>query len=83
MLTPDSILLRNNKGIEIELSDQNGIIMKSDKDIVVQSDGDIQIKSSGAGVTMSAGNKLLMRQGATRVEMDDQIYIGGGKIYMN
>lgn len=83
LLTPDSILLRNNKGIEIELSDQNGIIMKSDKDIVVQSDGDIQIKSSGAGVTLSAGNKLLMRQGAARVEMDDQIYIGGGKIYMN
>ena len=67
----------------MELSDQEGIRLISNKDIVVQSDGDVQIKSKGAGVNMAADGSILMQQGAAMVQIKDEIHIGGGKIYMN
>lgn len=83
MFTPDSITLRNNNGISMELSDQEGIRIISNKDIIVQSDGDVQIKSKGAGVNMSANESILMQQGTAMVQIKDEINIGGGKIYMS
>ncbi len=83
LFTPDSIILRNNNGISMELSDQEGIKLISNKDITVQSDGDIQIKSQSAGVNISAGGGILMQQGAAKVQINDEINICGGKIYMN
>lgn len=83
MFTPDAIILRNNHGMSMELSDQEGIRLISNKDIVVQSDGDVQIKSKGAGVNMAADGSILMQQGAAMVQIKDEIHIGGGKIYMN
>ncbi len=83
LFTPDSIVLKNNNGMSVELSDQEGIKLISDKDILVQSDGDIQIKSQNAGVNISAENKVLMQQGAAKVQISDDINICGGKIYMN
>jgi len=83
LFTPESIILQNNKGMMIELSDQRGISIISDKDIIVRSDGDIQIKSNEAEVKLSAANELLMQQGTARIQLDNEINIGGGKIYMN
>ncbi len=83
LFTPDSLCLRNNKGLLVELSDREGIRIVSDKNITVQSAGDLCIKSSGAGVRLSAANEIVMQQGAAKIQMDDAIYIGGGKIYMN
>lgn len=83
MFTPDSIILRNNNGILMELSDQEGIKIISNKDIIVQSDGDVKIKSNGAGVNVSVDGSILMQQGTAMVQIEDEINIGGGKIYMN
>ena len=82
LFTPDSIILRNNQGLSIELSDQTGIKLESDKNIIVQADGDIQIKSHG-GVRMTADNNILMQQGAAKIQVGQTIDISGGKIYMN
>lgn len=83
LFTPASIILRNNNGISMELSDQEGIKISSNKDIVVWSDGEVQIKSKKAGVNLSADEGVLMQQGAAMVQIKDEIHIGGGKIYMN
>lgn len=83
LFTPSSIILRNNNGMSMELSDQEGIKIISDKDITVQSDKNIQIKSKGAGVNMSADGNIQMQQGAAMIQIKDDINIGGGKIYMN
>lgn len=82
LLTPDSIVFQNNKGLLIELSDQEGIKIVSNKNISVQSEGDIEIRSK-AGTNISANSYLLMRQGGASIHMTDEINIGGGKIYMN
>ena len=83
LFTPDSLCLKNNHGLLIELSDKEGIKIISDKDITVRSEGDLRIRSSGAGVRVSAADEIVMQQGAAKIQMDDSIYIGGGKIYMN
>lgn len=83
LFTPSSIILRNNNGMLMELSDEEGIKLISNKDISVQSDGDIQIKSQSAGVNISAGGGILMQQGAAKIQINDEISISGGKIYMN
>lgn len=83
LFTPDALILRNNKGMMVELSDPEGVKIVSDKDIIVQADGDIQIKSQSAGINMSAGSSILMQQGAAKVRIDNDINISGGKIYMN
>lgn len=55
----------------------------SDKDIIVQADQDIQMKSKNAGVNMAAETAIVMQQGAAKVEINQDINISGGKIYMN
>lgn len=83
LFTPDAIILRNNNGISMELSDKEGVKVISNKDIIVQADGNIQIKSQGAGVNMAAETSILMQQGVAKVEINNDININGGKIYMN
>ncbi|MFG6321019.1 MAG: phage baseplate assembly protein V [Lachnospiraceae bacterium] len=81
--TPDSLTLTNNNGLMVRLSDAEGIKICSDKDIVLKSDGEVRIKSQNAGVYMDAADKMLFRQGAAKIQMEDAIWIEGGKIYMN
>lgn len=81
--TPDSLTLTNNNGLTVQLSDAEGIKICSDKDIVLKSDGGVRIKSQNAGVYMDAADKMLFRQGAAKIQMEDAIWIEGGKIYMN
>lgn len=83
LFTPESIILRNNNGISLELSDKEGVKVISNKDIVVQAERNIQIRSQKAGVNMAAETAILMQQGAAKVEINNDINISGGKIYMN
>lgn len=83
LFTPVSIVLKNNQGLQVELSDDEGIKIASDKDIIVESQKDIQIISRSAGINMNAANMLSMQQGAAQIRIDNAISIGGGKIYMN
>lgn len=82
LFTPTSLILRNNRGMSIEIDDAEGIKVVSDKKIIVQADQDISI-SSGAGVQMSASDSMLLSQGGASIQMNDTINISGGKIYMN
>lgn len=83
LFTPGSIILRNNNGLLLELSDGEGIKLCSNRDILVQSEGDVRIASGGSGIQMLSGGSILMQQGAAKIKMDDTINISGGKIYMN
>lgn len=81
--TPDSIVLTNNAGNRVELSDAEGIRVVSDKDITLQAGGEMKIKSGNAAVNMDAQSKILLQQGESVIEISDEINISGGKIYMN
>lgn len=83
LFTPDAIILRNNKGLFVELSDEKGIQLSSNKDILIRADGAIRMISQKEGISFSAQDRIEMQQGAARIRIKDQIFIYGGKIYMN
>lgn len=83
LFTPTSIVMRNNNGVSVEISDQEGIKLCSNKDILLKSEGDVKILSHNGGVQMTATNNILMQQGAAKIEINKDIHINGGKIYMN
>lgn len=83
LFTPDAIVLTNNNGLSLELSDKEGIKAISNKNIMLQADGDIRLTSQNAGIKMAAQTDVLMQQGAAKVEINNDIHISGGKVYMN
>ncbi len=83
LFTPGSLILRNNQGLSVELSDREGIKIVSDKDIAIQAEGDIRMDSRSGGIHMSASENMTISQGGACIQMRDAINISGGKIYMN
>lgn len=83
LFTPDTIVLRNNKGLLVELSDERGIQLSSNKDILIRADGTVRITSQEKGIYLSAKDMIQMQQGAAKIRMKEDILMNGGKIYMN
>ena len=82
LFTPDALILTNNRGLSIELSDKRGITINSNRGIFLQSDGQIQMNSQ-AGVTAYGERSVALQQGSAQVHMQDTVDIAGGKIKMN
>lgn len=83
LFTPDTLVFRNNEGLILELSDQKGIMIQSNKDIILNADKKIQLTSRDSEVNIGANTSLSMNQGSAKIEMNDSINICGGKIFMN
>ena len=79
LFTPDTVLITNNQGMTIEMNDQEGISMTSDKDILIQADGEMSIASGSASLLMAAEEILQVKQGGTTMTLSDDIYFTGGE----
>ena len=79
LFTPDTVLITNNQGMTIEMNDQEGISMTSDKDILIQADGEMTIASGSASLLMAAEEILQVKQGGTTMTLSDDIYFTGGE----
>lgn len=79
-MTPEQILITNNNGLSVELSDQKGIRIISDSSVLIQASDGINISSSNASVELSASNSIVLKQGETIMRMADGISFEGGKI---
>lgn len=83
LFTPTSLILRNNKGMSIEMLDDEGIKIVSNKDVMFKAKGAVEVKSNSGAIDMSADKSILMQQGASQLELKDKITMKGGKINMN
>lgn len=83
LFTPESIVLRNNKGMEIVLRDGEGIRIVSDRDIILQAENEIRVTSSGSSIAMQAESTMSMQQGGAMLSLGGTIKMTGGKINMN
>lgn len=81
-MAPDKILITNNKGMSVELSDQSGIKIRSNASVTIDADNDISISSSNANLELAAANKITLTQGGSRLELSDGIYISGATVKM-
>lgn len=79
-LTPDKILITNNSGDSIELSDRAGIHIKSNGTVNIQATNRIQLNSEDAGVELIASNRITVRQGDSEMRMQNGVQFTGSKV---
>lgn len=63
LFKPDSILITNNNGMSLELSDEAGISIVSDKKIVLESNEAIEITSVNENIDLVSSAKISLKQG--------------------
>lgn len=83
LLKPDSILITNNSGMSIELSDEEGISIISDKKIVFESEEAIELTSVTDKIDIVAPRKISLVQGNTQMVLSDKFTMRGGKIRLD
>lgn len=79
LFTPDSILITNNQGMMVEMNDQEGITMTSDKDILIQAQENMTIASGASSLLIAAEDIVQVKQGGTTMTLSDDIYFTGGE----
>lgn len=77
--TPDSILMTNNQGMIVEMNDNEGITISSDKNIVIEAEDNLTLSSTNASLLLAASDSLRVKQGGTSMTMDEDIHFTGGE----
>ena len=83
LFTPSSLLITNNNGMSIELSDQEGIKIISDKAIKIQSDAAVDITSTTSTLSVTAPQRLIFNQGGTSMDMQDKLVMTGAQVHLD
>ncbi len=76
-LAPDHIMLTNNDGTSIEISDRKGIRMKSAGSIVLQADGKVTITSRTDNIRLNAKSGIRLKQRDSAITIKDDITFEG------
>ena len=79
-LSPGRILITNNNGTYIELSDTEGITMASGGSVTVHAGGALSISSASAGIVFNADKKISLIQGGTAMDLGGDLHLSGAQI---
>lgn len=82
-LTPDHIMLTNNNGTYIEISDQKGIRMKSAGSIVLEANGKMVITSQTDDVQLNAKSGIQLKQRDSVITIKDDISFEGMQVKLH
>lgn len=82
LLTPGLIRVTCNEQTYIEISDEEGIKIISDKPIVIQSKDSIEMASTEGAVTVMAKESIELAQQGTSIKIEDEIHLNGAKVHM-
>ncbi|MDR1550302.1 MAG: phage late control D family protein [Hungatella sp.] len=81
-LSPGRILMTNNDGTFIELSDEEGINIVSEGSVNLRSEGSVSITSSNSSITMSAPKKVTVKRGDSVLNLNGDLTMEGSKIML-
>lgn len=82
-LAPDHIILTNNDGTFIEISDRKGIRMRSSGSINLRADGRVVIQSQNSDIEMNAEAGIELQQRAARISIQDDITFEGMQVKLH
>ena len=82
LFTPTSLVFTNNKGMSIEILDETGIHITSDKSVFIKSDEAIQIASLEQSVSVIAPESIVLEQGQTKMTIQDEIHLDGAQVHI-
>ncbi|MDE7477111.1 MAG: hypothetical protein K2M91_04025 [Lachnospiraceae bacterium] len=79
-LSPGKVLLTNNNGTYIELSDAEGIKMVSEGSVIIHANKSMSIASLSSSIELSSPNKIKLKQGKTEMKLGGDLYLSGSQI---
>ena len=74
--------LTNNNGMSVEISDEDGITISSDKAVTIEAKEGVQIASLEQSVEVVAPESIALKQGDTTLTMKDDIHLDGAQVHM-
>lgn len=83
LFTPDSLIFTNNNGMSVELLDNEGIKIISNKAIIFESDEAINIASTQSTVTVAAPEAVVFKQGDTVTQLQENVTFGGAQVHLD
>lgn len=78
--TPNSIVITNNQGTKIELTDGEGIHMVSANSIMLEAAEDMTISSDKGSLIVAGTSSVLLKQKGTSITLDKGISFTGGEL---
>lgn len=81
-LEPEKITLTNNDGAYIQLSEDDGIEIVSDKTVTIRAKEELDITSANSSIELSAPNKITLRQGDTEMNLGGSLDMRGSNILL-
>lgn len=78
--TPDSIVITNNKGTRIELSDAEGIHIISEHSVMLEAAEDLTISSDTGSLIVAGDSFVNFKQKGTSIQLDNGISFIGGNL---
>jgi hypothetical protein len=81
-LTPTAIVMSNNAGMSVEIDDNYGVRVFSDKNIAIEASGQVNIASATSNVNISAGQGIQMKQGDSSLSLDDTASFVGSSLHL-
>lgn len=79
LFTPDTIVMTNNQGMMVEINDNQGVNIVSDKNIMIQAANNLTVASSSASLLVAADEKVQVKQGSTSMTLKEDISFTGGE----
>lgn len=80
LFTPNSLTFTNNKGMSIEILDEEGITIISDKKITIIADESVAIASTTADLQVIAPENITMMQGNTQINLEENVVFAGAQL---
>lgn len=80
LITPSSLVLTNNAGMTVELSDSKGVCIVSDKQIEIKSEDEITLMSTQGKIDMAAQEQIILQQGNTSMVLSEKLRMQGARI---
>lgn len=79
-LSPEQILLTNQRGTYVRLSDADGIEIASEGSVSIRAKEQLTISSTGSSISFSAPQKIRLRQGETEMNLGGNLKAKGSSI---
>lgn len=81
-LTPGSVVFTNNKGMSVEILDEEGINIISDKAITIRADKSLAMVSLEEDIQVAAQEAITLGQGGARIDLQDKFIASGAGFFV-
>lgn len=78
--TPDSIVITNNQGTKIALTDGDGVQIVSQHSITIKAKDDLTLSSENGSLTAAGTTSVKLKQKTTSIDIDKGISFTGGEL---